>query len=138
MVGISNFPLISSIRMLSLLPCRRIRDSLKATPLFQGAQDSCALDSSDRTFDASVSTLASSLIVDVGRIRELIFRRETVGAVNLRSSLSRRSRLPPLAAVYPRWECIFGEKGRDMRHVVEYWNEIFLRDDGETPTHVFS
>lgn len=77
MVGISNFPLIWSIRTLSLLPCRGTRNPLKATPLFQNARDSCALDSSNRIFDA-IPSLASPLIVDIGQIRELVFQRNSL------------------------------------------------------------
>jgi len=41
-------------------------------------RDSCALDSSDRTFDAPVPPLASLLIIDVGRIRELVSQKNSL------------------------------------------------------------
>lgn len=117
------------------VPCRGTRNPLKAIPLFQSARDSCTLDSSDRTFDASVPPLASPLIVDIGRIRELVSQRNS-----LRRKPPRRSLAPPEIATpcscLPSLRMHFREKGRETRHVVEYWNEIFLRERRWRDAHI--
>lgn len=137
--GISNFPLISSVRifLLSLASSRGDRSPLKAAPLVQRAQKTLAQRPSIHPTNPSARSrpspcCLSSTLVEFARIG---LSAKQPGPRKPRSLLAPPPPeiVPPLrTAVYARWECIFG-KGRETRHIAwnietSYLNPAFCRN----------